>query len=83
MKKPKIKTRLPGPKAAKLIDRDECFVSPSYTRGYPLVAESGKGMWITDPDGNVFMDFAAGIAVCSTGHCHPKVVQAIQRQAFA
>ncbi len=81
MRKPKIKTELPGPKAAQLINYDGLYVSPSYTRGYPLVAESGKGMWITDPDGNVFMDFAAGIAVCSTGHCHPKVVKAIRRQA--
>ncbi len=81
MKKPKIRTQLPGPKAANLIEYDDLYVSPSYTRGYPLVAESGKGMWITDPDGNVFMDFAAGIAVCSTGHCHPKVVRAIKRQA--
>jgi len=81
MKKPKIKTQLPGPKAAKMIERDDNFVSPSYTRGYPLVADKGDGMWITDPDGNRFLDFAAGIAVCSTGHCHSKVVQAIQRQA--
>lgn len=80
MKKPRI-TRLPGPQAVKLMALDEEFVSPSYTRSYPLVVESGKGMWITDVDGNRFLDFTAGIAVCSTGHCHPKVVKAIQRQA--
>jgi len=74
MKLPKIKTSLPGPKAASLI-------SPSYTRGYPLVAERAKGLWIDDPDGNTFLDFTAGIAVCATGHCHPKVVSAIKKQA--
>ncbi len=81
MRVPKIKTDLPGPKAAELIAIDQEFVSPSYTRIYPLVAESGEGLWITDPDGNVFLDFTAGIAVCATGHCHPLVVGAIERQA--
>jgi len=81
MKFPVIKTSLPGPKAAALIDVDRAHVSPSYTRGYPLVAEKAKGLWIHDPDGNVFLDFTAGIAVCATGHCHPKVVAAIKKQA--
>ena len=81
MEKPVIKTALPGPRSAALIDVDTRHVSPSYTRGYPLVAEKACGLWITDPDGNVFLDFTAGIAVCATGHCHPKVVQAIKDQA--
>ncbi len=81
MKKPEIKTALPGPRAAALIDVDTRHVSPSYTRGYPLVAEKAAGLWVTDPDGNVFLDFTSGIAVCATGHCHPKVVQAIKDQA--
>ncbi len=81
MKLPKIKTPLPGPKAAKLINIDNRRVSPSYTRDYPLVAEKAKGLWIDDPDGNIFLDFTAGIAVCATGHCHPKVVSAIKKQA--
>ncbi len=81
MKTPTIKTPLPGPQAEKLIKLDSETVSPSYTRGYPLVAESGKGLWITDVDGNVFLDFTSGIAVCATGHCHPKVVEAIKAQA--
>jgi len=81
MKLPKIKTPLPGPKAAKLINIDNRRVSPSYTRDYPLVAEKAKGLWIDDPDGNTFLDFTAGIAVCATGHCHPKVVSAIKKQA--
>ncbi|NLI82965.1 MAG: acetyl ornithine aminotransferase family protein, partial [Deltaproteobacteria bacterium] len=55
--------------------------SPSYTRIYPLVAESGDGVWVRDPDGNTFLDFTAGIAVCATGHCHPRVVEAIREQA--
>lgn len=81
MKLPKIKTSLPGPKAASLINIDRDRVSPSYTRGYPLVAEKALGLWIDDPDGNTFLDFTAGIAVCATGHCHPKVVSAIKKQA--
>jgi 4-aminobutyrate aminotransferase len=81
MKLPKVKTSLPGPKAAALIDIDRDRVSPSYTRGYPLVAERALGLWIDDPDGNTFLDFTSGIAVCATGHCHPKVVSAIKKQA--
>jgi 4-aminobutyrate aminotransferase len=78
---PRIVTELPGPKARAFIARDEAVASPSLTRAYPLVAESGAGMYVTDVDGNVFLDFAAGIAVCSTGHSHPDVVQAIKDQA--
>jgi 4-aminobutyrate aminotransferase len=78
---PEIKTELPGPNAAALIEIDGQFVSPSYTRIYPLVADSAEGLWISDPDGNVFLDFTAGIAVCATGHCHPVVVRAIKEQA--
>ncbi len=78
---PHIVTELPGPKARALIARDEAVASPSLTRAYPLVAESGSGMVVTDVDGNRFLDFAAGIAVCSTGHSHPKVVAAIKEQA--
>lgn len=80
-KLPHLVTQLPGPKAKKIVERDAEFVSPSYTRDYPLVAKSGNGAIVEDVDGNAFLDFAAGIAVCSTGHCHPKVVEAIQRQA--
>jgi 4-aminobutyrate aminotransferase len=72
---------LPGPRAQALIERDGRVVSPSYTRGYPLVVERGEGCMIEDVDGNRFLDFNAGIAVVATGHCHPRVVQAIQRQA--
>jgi 4-aminobutyrate aminotransferase len=81
MKKPEIKTQLPGPEASKLISTDEDYVSPSYTRPYPLVVERGQGLWIQDVDGNEFLDFTAGIAVCATGHCHPRVVQTIKDQA--
>jgi 4-aminobutyrate aminotransferase len=80
-KLPTLLTPLPGPKAKEVIARDTRFVSPSYTRGYPLVAKSGRGAMVEDVDGNVFLDFAAGIAVVSTGHCHPRVVDAIQKQA--
>jgi 4-aminobutyrate aminotransferase len=81
IKSPKIQKPLPGPKARKLIDEDQTYVSPSYTRYYPLVVEKAKGLWIHDVDGNIFLDFTAGIAVCATGHCHPRVVKAIKEQA--
>lgn len=72
---------LPGPRAQAIMDRDHKVLSPSYTRGYPLVMERGQGAMVTDVDGNRFLDFNAGIAVVSTGHCHPQVVRSIQRQA--
>jgi len=78
---PQIKTPLPGPRAKAIIDRDKAVVSPSYTRGYPLVIARGEGAMVEDVDGNVFLDCAAGIAVNSTGHSHPEVVQAITDQA--
>jgi 4-aminobutyrate aminotransferase len=78
---PKLVTALPGPKARAAVAADERLISPSYTRSYPLVVKSGRGLRITDADGNEFLDFAAGIAVTSTGHCHPEVVAAIQKQA--
>jgi len=73
--------KLPGPKARALIKRDSAVISPSYPRGVPLVMDHGKGTEVWDVDGNRFLDFAAGIAVVSTGHSHPKVVKAIQEQA--
>jgi 4-aminobutyrate aminotransferase len=76
-----IKTELPGPKARALLERDQAVVSPSYPRDYPFVMDHGKGAEVWDVDGNRFIDFAAGIAVCSTGHSHPQVVQAIQQAA--
>jgi 4-aminobutyrate aminotransferase len=78
---PWIRSELPGPRASQLIATDEQYTSPSYTRVYPLAVERGYGAVIEDVDGNRFLDFTAGIAVCSTGHCHPKVVAAIQQQA--
>src|SRR3954465_13097072 len=81
MSVPSLKTPLPGPKAKAIIDRDPTVVSPSYTRGYPLVIARGTGSSVEDVDGNVFLDCAAGIAVNSTGHAHPDVVKAITEQA--
>lgn len=72
---------LPGPKARALVKRDQAVISPSYPRGYPFVMDHGRGTEVWDVDGNRFLDFAAGIAVVSTGHSHPKVVKAIQEQA--
>src|ERR1700720_4703406 len=78
---PQILTKLPGPRAQAVIARDRKVLSPSYTRSYPLVAGRGEGAIIEDVDGNRFLDFNAGIAVCSTGHCHPEVVAAIEAQS--
>jgi 4-aminobutyrate aminotransferase len=80
-KLPQIKTSLPGPEAQKVLALDKQYISPSYTRDYPLVVRRGEGMLVEDVDGNTFLDFSAGIAVVSTGHCHPDVVRAIQQQA--
>ena len=80
-KLPQIKTELPGPEAKKVLALDKQYISPSYTRDYPLVAKRGQGALVEDVDGNTFLDFSAGIAVVSTGHCHPDVVRAIQKQA--
>jgi 4-aminobutyrate aminotransferase len=76
-----IKTALPGPNAKRVLEGDDRIISPSYTRSYPLVAKEGRGVVVTDVDGNEFFDFSSGIAVTSTGHCHPDVVAAIQKQA--
>ncbi len=72
---------LPGPIAQSIIERDSAVISPSYPRSSPLVMDHGRGCELWDVDGNRFLDFAAGIAVVSTGHSHPKVVKAIQQQA--
>src|SRR3984957_17090977 len=78
---PRRVTSVPGPIAQGVIDRDQKVMSPSYTRSYPLVAARGEGAMVEDTDGNRFLDFAAGLAVVATGHCHPQVVKAIQEQA--
>jgi len=80
-KVPRLVTPLPGPEAQRILKLDERYVSPSYTRDYPLVVRTGRGAMVEDVDGNIFLDYAAGIAVCATGHCHPEVVAAIQKQA--
>src|SRR6478736_687919 len=78
---PDIRTPLPGPNGAGMLARHDEFVSPSYTPVYPLFVERGSGAVIEDVDGNLFLDFTAGIAVTNTGHCHPQVVAAIKDQA--
>ncbi len=77
---PVLRTALPGPKSLEIINRDQQYVSPSYTRAYPFVMQRGSGAIVEDPDGNRFLDMNAGVAVCSTGHSHPRVVEAIRRQ---
>jgi len=78
---PFIKTSLPGPRAAAIIERDRTVVSPSYTRCYPLVIARGSGSTVEDVDGNLFLDCTAGIAVNSTGHSHPAILKAIAEQS--
>ncbi len=81
LKKPQINTALPGPLGQKIVEADAQFVTPSYPRpSFKLVAEQAEGVWVTDVDGNIFLDCNAGVAVCSTGHCHPEIVRAIQEQ---
>src|SRR5256885_6812249 len=81
-KRPEIKTALPGPKARSVVEADAQFVNPAYPRpDFKLVAERAQGVWVEDVDGNLFLDCNAGVAVCSTGHCHAEVVKAIQDQA--
>ena len=78
---PSMMTELPGPEARKVLEKDQRFVSQSYTRVYPLVVKRARGAVVEDVDSNRFLDFTSGIAVCNTGHCHPRVVEAIKVQA--
>lgn len=78
---PRLVTEIPGPEALARIERDRKVTSPSLPRVYPFVPKRGGGSVVEDVDGNLFLDLNAGIAVTSTGHAHPKVVEAIQRQA--
>ncbi len=78
---PKLITEVPGPEAMARIERDRKVTSPSLPRAYPFVPRRGSGSIVEDVDGNIFLDMNAGIAVTSTGHCHPAVVEAVQRQA--
>ncbi|TRO55657.1 aminotransferase class III-fold pyridoxal phosphate-dependent enzyme, partial [Candidatus Bathyarchaeota archaeon] len=80
MSYPKIKVTPPGPKAKKIVERDAAVISPSFGRAYPLVVESALGNIVKDVDGNEFIDMNAGLAVCSVGHGHPKLKQAIKDQ---
>ncbi len=80
-KLPEIKTALPGPKTKELLEKDERYISPSYTRSYPLMARRGYGALIEDVDGNTFLDFNAGVAVCALGHGHAEIAEVIARQA--
>src|SRR4030095_8619281 len=80
---PEIKTALPGPKAKEMINRDAKYISPSYTRSYPLVVQRGYGAIIEDVDGNTFLDFNAGVAVAALGHAHPDIVEVLDRQSRA
>ena len=77
---PRIVVRPPGPRARELVRKDEALISPSYVRFYPLVIESGEGCIVRDVDGNEYIDFNSGLVCLNVGHCHPKVVDAINSQ---
>ena len=81
MQIPNIKIKPPGPKAQAILEKDRRYTAPAYGRVYPLVMKEGRGLAVEDVDGNLFLDFMAGIAVASTGHSHPEVVKAIEAQA--
>ncbi|HYV04603.1 MAG TPA: acetyl ornithine aminotransferase family protein [Blastocatellia bacterium] len=78
---PEIKTALPGPKAQEILNRDAKYISPSYTRSYPLVVARGYGAMLEDVDGNTFLDFNAGVAVAALGYAHPEIAEVIAQQA--
>ncbi|HZD42146.1 MAG TPA: aminotransferase class III-fold pyridoxal phosphate-dependent enzyme, partial [Terriglobales bacterium] len=80
MKAPQIKVKPPGPQAREIVARDHRVTAPAYGRVYPLVTKRAKGMTVEDVDGNLYLDFMAGIAVVSTGHCHPAIVAAVEDQ---
>lgn len=77
---PRIHTKLPGPNAIQYLEKEKQFISPSSTKGYPLVVKSAKGMLVEDVDNNIFLDFTAGVAVCNTGHNHDEVISSITNQ---
>ncbi|WP_337844325.1 acetyl ornithine aminotransferase family protein [Thermus sp.] len=79
--RPEVKAPLPGPKAKAMLERGERVLSPSYVRPYPFVPARGQGAFLEDVDGNLFLDFMAGIAVNTTGYAHPKVLEAVRAQA--
>lgn len=79
--RPEVKTPLPGPKAKAMLERGERVLSPSYVRPYPFVPARGQGAFLEDVDGNLFLDFMAGIAVNTTGYAHPRVLEAVRAQA--
>ena len=78
---PKIIVSPPGPKAREIVERDDKVISQSFVRFYPLVIESGKGAILRDVDGNEYIDFNSGLVCLNVGHCHPKVVDAVKKQA--
>ncbi|MFB6491443.1 MAG: acetyl ornithine aminotransferase family protein [Thermoproteus sp. AZ2] len=80
-KVPLVRVEPPGPKALEIVKRDEAVLMQSFARWYPLVVARGYGPVVEDVDGNLYIDYNAGIAVAATGHAHPKVVEAIKRQA--
>jgi 4-aminobutyrate aminotransferase len=80
VKVPDIKVTPPGPKAKEIIARDHSYIATT-TKSAPIVVKRASGSIVEDVDGNFLIDFASGISVLNVGHAHPKVVEAISRQA--
>ncbi|MFN7181559.1 MAG: acetyl ornithine aminotransferase family protein [Planctomycetota bacterium] len=80
LKGPQIKCALPGPYARKILAEDEKYLSPSYTREYPLVVKKAEDVWVEDVDGNIFLDFTAGIGVCNVGHNNKEIRKVLAEQ---
>ncbi|MCK4405151.1 MAG: aminotransferase class III-fold pyridoxal phosphate-dependent enzyme, partial [Hadesarchaea archaeon] len=72
---------IPGPRAKRIVARDERVMSPSYTRADPIVAEEGWGCYVRDMDGNVLLDLTSGMFVLNYGYSHPRLIRAVERQA--
>lgn len=80
--RPNVK-ELPGPKAKEVIERNFKYLAMTTQdpENLPIVIERGEGIRVYDVDGNVFYDFASGVGVINVGHSHPRVVEAIKKQA--
>ena len=78
---PKIVTPLPGPKAQALIERRAKATPKAIGTAYKAVIERGEGAMFEDVDGNIFLDWIAGVGVLNIGYSHPELIEAVKEQA--
>lgn len=78
---PNVRIKPPGPKAKSILAKEKKYISPSYTKAYPLAVDHASGMYVWDADGNKYLDFTAGVAVNTLGHCHPEIIKVIHEQS--